>query len=330
MIKRLFVISYSLLFIAGCNGGGGDQSSQKANPVQIPPATESQFDIWLSSNPLPNEDRDSLEAFADSPDFGKYIRSKDPKSIAKHLLHHIPDPSSDGQTAFPKIIVNVSQTLVPDLVQHCVNPTSPSPNLSTQTQIETQVLGRVLRYEKTEVFNMLQTLLLEKIPSLQKGTLSLQDLLSWWEEERGKPFFYFENGQTRIDVYFTKHLILFKSLISQSGKEELGPVTVGFNFYLGIILDEMSVLRKTGQVGKPLLDIEGLSLYKRSLSDFEKALEKFEDPGALERIEAKETLVNLKQGLLAAQGVLESKDTCHGFPCKDILSESLREIGQCH
>jgi hypothetical protein len=328
MIKRLFVISYSLLFIAGCNGGG--QSSQETNPVQISPATESQFDSWLSSNPLPNEDRDSLEAYADSSDFENYIRRKNPKSIAKHLLRHIPDPSSGSQTAFPKIIVNVSQTLVPDLVQRCVNPTSPSPNLSTQAQIEVKVLDRVLRYEKTEVFNMLQTLLLEKIPSLQEGTLSLQDLLSWWEEERGKPFFYFENDQTRIDVYFTKHLILFKSFISEPGKEELGPVNVGFNFYLGIILDEMSVLRKTGQVGKPLLDTEGLSLYKRSLSDFERALQKFEDPGALERNEARETLLNLKQGLLAAQEALEPKDTCRGFPCKDVLSKSLEEIGQCH
>lgn len=330
MIKRLFVISCSFLFIAGCNRKGRDQSSQKASPVLINPATESQFDDWLSSNPLPNEDRDSLEAFADSSDFGKYIRTKDPKTIAKRLLRHVPDPSSEGQTAFPKIIVNVSQTLVPDLVQHCVNPTSPNPDLSTQAQTEVRALDDVLQYEKNEVFNMLQALLLEKIPSLQRGTLSLQKLLSWWEEERGEPFFYFENGHTRIDAYFTKHLISFKSSLSEPEKKELGPISVGFNFYLGIILDEMSVLRQTGQVGKPLLDTEGLSLYKRSLSDFEKALHRFEDPAALERSQSRETLADLKKGLLAAQGVLEANDSCRGSHCKDILSQSLEEIGQCH
>jgi len=330
MIRPLCVITCCLLFMAGCNNGKRDQSSQQVNPGQVKPETDSQFDDWLSSNPLPNEDRDSLEAFADSSQFEKYIRSKDPKSIAKHLSHHVPDPSSNVQTAFPKIIVCVSQILVPDLVQHCVTPTSLGPNLSTQAKIEAKVIDQVLLYEKTDVFNMLQILLLEKIPSLQKGTLSLQDLLSWWEEQRRKQFFYFENGNTRIDVYFTKHLVSFKSLISESAKKQLEPTTVGFNFYLGIILDEMSILRTTGQVGKPLLDTEGLFLYKRSLSDFEKAFNKFEDPEALERNDARETLVNLKKGLLAAQEFLGSKETCRGSPCREVLSHSLEEIGQCH
>src|SRR5579872_5783231 len=115
MIRRLVVITCCLLFMAGCNNGKREQSPQKVNPGQVKPETDGQFDDWLSSNPLPNEDRDSLEAFADSSDFEKYIRSKDPKSIAKHLSRHIPDPSSSVQTAFPKIIVRVSQTLVPDL-----------------------------------------------------------------------------------------------------------------------------------------------------------------------------------------------------------------------